>query len=124
MAPRNSTRQTTSDMLEKKWQADVEKHAKTFGWLCYHTYNSRRSEKGFPDLVMVRDNRVVYTELKTNDPASKPSVEQIKWLNALDEAGCEVYLWRPANLDEVMFILSRKPPKNPASAWRNVRGSI
>ena len=39
-------------------EADVQRGlieaAQTGGWLVYHTHDSRRSRKGFPDLVLVR----------------------------------------------------------------------
>ena len=40
----------SSLLNEKKFQSQVVRIAKVFGWLCYHTYDSRRSEPGFPDL--------------------------------------------------------------------------
>ena len=35
---------------EKGFQAAVVELARLRGWLVYHTYDSRRSAKGFPDL--------------------------------------------------------------------------
>ncbi len=79
--------------------------ADPFGWLLYHTFNSRRSEAGFPDLVLVRDGRILFIELKKDDKA-KPSPAQILWLAALKECpGVEVYLWRPSDLDLIVETL-------------------
>ena len=38
----------------REFMPAVVELAKRFGWLLYHTHNSRRSASGFPDLVMVR----------------------------------------------------------------------
>jgi len=81
-------------------------------WLCYHTYDSRRSEAGFPDLVLVRGSRLLFVECKSERGWVRP--EQRRWLEALgaiggpqfgfDERGVvvgprlpEVYVWRPAD---------------------------
>lgn len=89
-------------MLERKWQKIVTRLARTLGWLVYHTYDSRRSAKGFPDLVLVRD-RVVWAELKSL--RGRLRAMQGVWLDALRAAGQEVYLWRPCDLDRVKEVL-------------------
>lgn len=78
-----------------------------YGWLCYHTHDSRRSNPGFPDVVFVRE-RVVYAELKAKTGRLRP--EQIVWMQKLKDAGQEVYLWRPDDWPTILEIL-RKPPK-------------
>jgi hypothetical protein len=42
------------------------------GYLVYHTYDSRGSERGFPDIVAVRPPVVVFAELK--DEFRNPTV--------------------------------------------------
>ncbi len=55
-----------ADVLEKDWQTQVVQLAKTLGYLVYHTHDSRRSEAGFFDLVIVTwDTRLLFRELKT-----------------------------------------------------------
>jgi len=73
--------------------------AKALGWLCYHTYDARRCEPGFPDLVMLRPPRLVFAELKT--ARGRVKAAQQTWLDALRAAGAEAYLWRPGDADEV-----------------------
>lgn len=85
--------------------AEVRRLAKIHGWLCYHTYNSRRSEEGFPDVVLVRE-AVIFAELKSR--TGKPSHAQHIWLRMLERTGTvEVYLWRPQDLPQITARLTR-----------------
>jgi len=91
-------------MTEKDFQSQVEKIAKQCGWLCYHTYDSRRSEPGFPDLVLVKE-RVIFAELKTD--SGKLSPAQMIWEQKLIAAGAEYRLWRPGDIQNIVKILTR-----------------
>lgn len=96
---------------EAAWQAHVEQLARARGWLVYHAPDNRpvlgrggkryvqAVEPGFPDLVLVRGDRVLFRELKTETGRVRP--EQKKWLAALEAAGCDVAVWRPSDLSEV-----------------------
>lgn len=94
----------TLAISEKDWQSQVIEVAGVGGWRHYHTHDSRRSAKGFPDLVFVRD-RVVYAELKSEIGQLRP--EQVEWLEALAAAGQEAYLWRPSDRAEMESVLLR-----------------
>lgn len=97
---------TVFAITEKEWQSQVVELARHCGWKrIYHTFDSRRSAFGFPDLVMVRE-RVLYVELKTEKGKLSPSQEE--WIEALAAAGSEVYCWRPSNFDEAVKVLSRR----------------
>jgi hypothetical protein len=68
--------------------------ARAKGWARrYHTHDSRRSSKGFPDWVMVNvaQKRILFLELK-GWGARKPSDEQLEWLADLAACGAEAYL--------------------------------
>lgn len=97
-----------ADLLEKQIQSAIVDIARLLGWRVYHTFDSRKSEAGFPDLVLVRD-RVIYAEVKRSGQKPRPS--QVDWLNALSRAGAEVYLWTEDDYDEVAAILSRRVPR-------------
>ena len=71
-----------------------------FGWMCYHTYDSRRSEPGFPDLVLVRDKVVMFRELKTDK--GRLTTAQKNWGDKLTEAGSDYAVWRPKDIDEIV----------------------
>lgn len=67
--------------------------ARAKGWARrYHTHDSRRSSRGFPDWVMVHraQRRILFLELK--GWAGKASEEQLAWLEDLAAAGAEAYL--------------------------------
>ena len=74
------------------------------GWLVYHTYDSRRSTPGFPDLVLVK-RRVLWRELKLDK--GRTTKEQDEWLLALVAAGQDAGIWRPRDWDHIVEELSR-----------------
>jgi VRR-NUC domain-containing protein len=91
-------------MSEAELQDAVIDLAHLLGWQVAH-FRPARTDRGwrtpvaadgagFPDCVLVRD-RVVYAELKSSKGAL--SVAQRRWLDSLDRAGAEVYIWRPAD---------------------------
>lgn len=91
-------------MSEREFQRAVLRLAGLFGWTPYHTHDSRRSNPGFPDLVLVHPRRgVVYAELKSEK--GRPTEDQERWLALLREAGQRAYLWRPSSMDEVAKVL-------------------
>ena len=105
---------------EKAFQSAVVRLAKQYGWLAYHTFDSRRSPSGFPDLVLApgptchNDPRLCYAvELKTE--TGQVTLAQQAWLEAL--AGCTgvvAEVWRPSQLQEIIERLRRE---------ENARGS-
>ena len=95
---------------EKDFQAAVVEYARLNGWLCYHTYDSRRSEPGFPDIVAVRE-RSVFIELKSE--IGRLSIDQDKWLTRLEKAGAEVHVWKPSDWPEIEATLKRRTPEAP-----------
>lgn len=86
-------------MTEAQLQAAVIACAKALRWRVYHTYDSRRSERGFPDLVMLRHGKLLVVELKS--AFGRTSRDQDAWLDAFKwfaESAPEsvgVYQWRP-----------------------------
>lgn len=77
--------------------------ARSLRWLVYHTADSRRSAAGFPDLIMVRHDRIIASEIKRQD--GRLTSGQNLWLAGLDAAGVEVYVWRPSDKQRIAEIL-------------------
>ena len=91
-------------MNERELEADIKELAGVFHWQYYHTWRSIHSAAGFPDVVMVRGDRVIFAELKSEK--AKVSPRQQEWLDALTGTGkVEVYLFRPENWDRIVEIL-------------------
>lgn len=88
---------------EKAFQAAVIQLAKLTGWMVYHTFDSRRSAPGFPDLVLVRD-RVLFRELKSE--TGRLSAAQKEWLRGLTVAGMDVAVWRPSDWTKIKTTLA------------------
>ena len=86
-------------MTEKQFQAQVVELATLYGYRVYHTFNSRRSAPGFPDLVLARSGAVLFVELKTT--TGKVSKAQAEWLDA---TGGEC--WRPTDWPHIEATLS------------------
>lgn len=102
-------------MTEKQLQAAIVKTARLLGWRVYHTFDSRRSEPGFPDLTMVRGRLLIFAELKTDK--GKVSAAQEAWLDALISTGVGVALWRPADwLDGTVERVLRAEQPNERAA--------
>lgn len=88
---------------EDPFQARVIALAELCGFRVYHTHDSRGSQEGFPDLVMIRGPRQIVAELKRE--GEKPTPEQLAWLYAFGGCGAEVFVWRPSDWDEVVRVL-------------------
>lgn len=90
---------------EAAFQSWVRTTAKRCGWVAYHTHDSRRSDKGFPDLVLVRGTTMLAVELKTAE--GKVSAEQIEWLRRLGRVtSVRVAVWRPADREGILDALA------------------
>ncbi len=115
---------------EAAFQQQVVNLAGFYGWsLVYHTHDSRRSQPGFPDLVLVRAPELVFAELKAETGVVKP--EQQDWIDALqvvgrcvalalaelgpetarelgvDDLAVEAHIWKPSDFDAVHTRLAR-----------------
>lgn len=92
---------------EKGFQATVIAFARLHGWTVYHTFDSRRSAAGYPDLTLVKGGRLLFVELKSE--AGKTTAAQRAWLCLLGAVpGVEVYEWRPSSWAEIERVLGGK----------------
>jgi len=85
-------------MTEAELLQQVENLAHFHGWLkTYHTWNSRHSQAGWPDLVILRNGRLLAVELKSQ--AGRMTKAQTEWLGLLETVpGIDTYVWRPNDL--------------------------
>lgn len=96
---------TAMQQTEAEFQASVLQLAHAARWEHYHTYDSRKSVAGFPDLVLVRSTRCIFAELKAS--GKKPTESQLHWLHTLAATGNEVYVWSPDDWDDIEMVLAR-----------------
>jgi len=76
---------------ERQFQAAVGRLAVHHDVLHYHTYDSRRSDSGFPDCTLV-GREVMFRELKMTR-RSRIRVDQQVWIDRLRAAGADVAVW-------------------------------
>ena len=104
-----------NDPSEAEFQKAVITLAKLHRWKVMHTQPAQvrpgkwitpnTGDQGFPDLVMVHKSRgCIYVELKVGK--NEVSNTQWEWINTLEDAGQEVYVWRPKDLDKISARLS------------------
>lgn len=90
------------DEPERVYQARIVRTARQLGWsLVYHPWRSDHSAAGWPDLALVRGNRLLLWEVKSE--RGQPTAEQWEWLAALQactEVDCS--LVRPSDWDSVI----------------------
>lgn len=91
---------------ERDWQGLVHTFATFNGWSTYHTFDSRSSQPGWPDLVLCRPPELIIVELKTDK--GKVTAAQQDWLDQLTAAGVETHVWRPSDWTDVEARLKRK----------------
>lgn len=93
---------------EKDLQETIRQAALLHHWKYYHTHDSRNSPEGFPDTVLVRDERLLFAELKR--AGNEPTAAQQQWLEALRSVKhVETYLWYPKDIDQALAVLRRLP---------------
>jgi len=93
-------------VIEKQFLAQVKELADLFGWKLYHPFLSKFSARGWPDVALLRGDRLLLIELKTE--TGQPTPEQAEWLELLEQVpGVEAYLWKPSDFDDIAEILRR-----------------
>ena len=97
---------------EAAFQQRVLEYARLMHWRLAH-FRPARTERGwrtpmagdpgFPDLVLLRRDRLVFAELKTDSGRLRP--EQLQWLESLRRTCNEVYVWRPQDWPQIVEAL-------------------
>lgn len=94
-------------MTEAEWQLLLVEYAHLRGWWIYHTHDSRRSQPGWPDLVLLRPPEALFVEVKS--ASGRVSPEQAEVLQQLMRCDLEVHVWRPADEADAFARLARVP---------------
>lgn len=121
---------TAGEQSEAGFQAAVIGLARIYGWRIYHAPDNRPAGRtgrpqrtgtpegaGFPDLVLTRQDRLIFAELKTRTGRLGPG--QQDWLTALGYIGdehapaVEVYLWRPDDWPDIQRVLGHGQAYRP-----------
>lgn len=92
-------------MSEAEWQKQITDLADQLGYLWYHNPDSRRSNAGYPDLVLCHPERGVCFSIEVKAQKGRLSHAQQVWAKALIAAGARYYCWRPNQWDEVQQVL-------------------
>lgn len=112
----NASTSPAKSVSEKEFTAQVIKYAKLNGWRVLHIRPARRGTdgdyrtpvagdgKGFPDLLMLREERMVIAELKVK---TKKTPAQVAWLQAFMLVTEDVFTWHPWEWDEIESTLRR-----------------
>lgn len=69
---------------EAEYQQQILDLARTLNWRCYHTWDSRHSEGGFPDIIAIRGPQLLALEIK-GAKAKEPPPEQVGWIGAFNQ---------------------------------------
>ena len=120
-APNGTTSHSSSAMKESHFQSQVIMLAKLHGWLVMHTRaveirpgvwkTPLTGHPGYPDLTLVHSTRgVIFAELKSS--IGKLSASQEIWFGKLSEAGMEVHVWRPNDIEFISKRLANRKPDN------------
>ena len=90
-------------LSEADLQQSVVQMAHLYGWLVHHGRPARTTngwctpitgDTGFPDLVLVREGRIIFCELKS--ARGRISPQQKRWLKQLsDNYLVKAVVWRP-----------------------------
>lgn len=92
-----------SHVTEAQFQQQLVQAAQLLGYRCYHTAFSIGSDRGFPDLVLVRD-RIVVLEVKSERGKVRPG--QQAWIDAFAAVpGVVARIVRPSDFDEIVAVL-------------------
>ena len=102
--PRAAAHSSQPPQRERHLQDRLVETAKLCHWLVFHDYDSRRSDIGFPDLVLVRDGCLLALECKRGLPEvaamarTDSGKAQLDWIAAMQQVpGCRAAVVSPEN---------------------------
>jgi hypothetical protein len=121
-----TVREVLARQPESAFQRQVIEYAQLRGWRVAHFRSVLVQHKdgrastwqtpvqadgaGFPDLIMVRDGRLIVAELKAE--RGEMTAEQVAWMEAFatlsldSDGGCEPHLWCPSDWPIIEKVLA------------------
>lgn len=100
-----STNSMEATMTEADFQRKITDLCDWLGLKWHHETDSRKSKKGFPDLVIAGEGGVIFAELKSK--RGKLTDSQGEWLGTLLAAGATAYVWYPQDWPSIYERLHR-----------------
>lgn len=116
---RSAAAKLADRILETPFMSQIIRLARGLGWgywhddatsvprVCRHCRKPlgfKRNRRGFPDLVLIRDDVLIFAEIKKADGAR--SDDQVAWGEALQRVRkIAYYVWRPADAERIARIL-------------------
>lgn len=101
------------DLDEATFQSRLIQYAESRGWLVNHTrravvrkgqWATPTSVPGWPDLTLIRDDVLMFAELKRR--RAYPNAEQRAVLARLAATGVPVHVWRPTDWLDIRDLLT------------------
>lgn len=89
---------------EANFQRVIVEIAEANGWWVYHVYDSRRSNPGFPDLLLLRGATMLLLECKSEKGKASPEQEAV--IQRLKQVKyVEADIVRPRHADQIAAVL-------------------
>jgi hypothetical protein len=89
-----------STVGERAWQVQVRAWLHRAGFVTYHTFDSRKSEPGFPDIIAILPGvRLIAIELKQD--RGRVTTSQLYWLELFRSIEVYAEVWRPRDADMI-----------------------
>lgn len=102
--------QLLGQISERDFQGMVVAFAALSGWtFSFHQLDSRGSNAGFPDLILMRPPELLVVELKAEK--GRVTEAQSAWIEAFAACGVEARVFRPSDWDEIEARLRRAPSR-------------
>ncbi len=112
------SKQIATEVSEAIHQQHVVEIARYLGYKVFHSHDSRKSEAGFPDLPLLRDEHLVVIECKSRTgnvgtkrrrtKSGREMPSQLDWLQAFGAVKrVDVLVSRPDDLDETVAVLQK-----------------
>lgn len=88
---------------EDQFQETLIEYAKLRGWKVYFTWHSIHSPSGFPDLILLHEEKRIIMAVECKVGKNKPTQAQEEWLSAFRKTiGLQcVRVWRPEDWPEI-----------------------